>query len=90
MVERNGFREYYNPLNGEGLGARHFGWSTLLVDLLPATEDLDFEGLGHWPREGSVIGEAWAMGMEVGSEIAGLAGRMASGAWRLRCDGPDG
>jgi glycogen debranching enzyme len=34
-VERHGFREYYNALNGEGLAARHFGWSTLLVDLLP-------------------------------------------------------
>jgi glycogen debranching enzyme len=35
LVERHGFREYYNPLNGEGHGARHFGWSTLLVDVLP-------------------------------------------------------
>ena len=33
-VEREGFREYYNPLTGEGLGARGFGFSTLLVDLL--------------------------------------------------------
>jgi hypothetical protein len=34
-VERHGFREYYNPRTGQGLGARDFGWSTLLVDLLP-------------------------------------------------------
>lgn len=33
-VERSGFREYYNPLTGAGLGARDFGWSTLLVGLL--------------------------------------------------------
>ena len=33
-VERHGFREYYNPLDGDGLAARRFGWSTLLVDLL--------------------------------------------------------
>jgi Trehalase len=33
-VERHGFREYYNPLNGEGLAARHFGWSTLLLELV--------------------------------------------------------
>jgi hypothetical protein len=33
-VERDGFREYYNPLTGAGLAARDFGWSTLLVDLL--------------------------------------------------------
>jgi len=32
--ERHGFREYYNPLTGEGLAARHFGWSTLLLDLV--------------------------------------------------------
>jgi glycogen debranching enzyme len=34
VVERHGFREYYNPLNGEGLAARQFGWSTLLLDLV--------------------------------------------------------
>jgi hypothetical protein len=33
-VERHGFREYYNPLDGDGLAARRFGWSTLLADLL--------------------------------------------------------
>jgi hypothetical protein len=31
---RDGFREYYDPRSGRGLGARGFGWSTLLVDLL--------------------------------------------------------
>jgi hypothetical protein len=25
---------YYDPLTGQGLGARNFGWSTLLIDLL--------------------------------------------------------
>lgn len=34
MVERSGFREYYNPLTGRGLGVRGFSWSTLVVDLL--------------------------------------------------------
>ncbi len=33
-VERYGFREYYNPLTGAGLGARGFGFATLLIDLL--------------------------------------------------------
>jgi len=33
-TERAGFREYYDPLTGAGLGARSFGWSTLLADLL--------------------------------------------------------
>jgi hypothetical protein len=32
-LEREGFREYYNPLTGRGHGARDFGWSTLVVDL---------------------------------------------------------
>jgi len=31
---RDGLREYYDPLTGQGLGARGFGWSTLLVDLV--------------------------------------------------------
>ena len=29
LVERSGFREYYNPLTGEGGGEKEFGWSTL-------------------------------------------------------------
>ncbi len=29
LIEKSGFREYYNPLNGEGEGAVDFGWSTL-------------------------------------------------------------
>jgi hypothetical protein len=33
-VARYGFREYYNPITGRGLAARHFGFSTLLIDLL--------------------------------------------------------
>jgi glycogen debranching enzyme len=33
-VERYGYREYYNPHTGRGLGARRFGFATLLIDLL--------------------------------------------------------
>ena len=33
-VDRDGFREYYNPLTGRGLAARGFGFATLLIDLL--------------------------------------------------------
>jgi glycogen debranching enzyme len=33
LVERSGFREFYNPLTGEGYGAENFGWSTLVVDM---------------------------------------------------------
>ncbi len=31
LVEKSGFREFYNPLTGEGAGAENFGWSTLAV-----------------------------------------------------------
>jgi hypothetical protein len=44
-VERHGFREYYNPLDGDGLAARRFGWSTLLADLLAEPRgDYETEG----------------------------------------------
>jgi glycogen debranching enzyme len=33
-VDRHGYREYYNPLTGGGIGARDFGFATLLIDLL--------------------------------------------------------
>jgi glycogen debranching enzyme len=33
-ADRHGYREYYNPLTGRGLGARGFGSSTPLIDLL--------------------------------------------------------
>lgn len=33
-ADRHGFREYYNPLTGRGLGARGFGFATLLIDLV--------------------------------------------------------
>lgn len=31
MVEKSGFREFYNPLTGKGLRTKNFGWSTLAV-----------------------------------------------------------
>jgi hypothetical protein len=34
LVLRSGFREYYHPYTGAGLGAPDFGWSTLVVDML--------------------------------------------------------
>jgi len=32
-IEKSGFREYYHPYTGEGLGARDFGWSTLILNM---------------------------------------------------------
>jgi hypothetical protein len=34
VVAREGFREYYEARSGRGMGARDFGWSTLLVELV--------------------------------------------------------
>jgi len=31
LVERSGFREFFNPLTGKGGGAKNFGWSTLIT-----------------------------------------------------------
>jgi glycogen debranching enzyme len=36
-ISRSGFRECYQPYDGEGMGAQNFGWSTLIVDMLRAT-----------------------------------------------------
>ena len=33
LVEKSGFREYYDPISGQGHGARDFTWSGLLVDM---------------------------------------------------------
>jgi glycogen debranching enzyme len=32
-IEKSGFREYYDPLDGEGHGAREFTWSCLALDM---------------------------------------------------------
>lgn len=34
LVEREGFREYYNPGTGQGNGAREFSWSALILEML--------------------------------------------------------
>lgn len=33
LIEKSGFREYYDPLTGEGHGAREFTWPGLLIDM---------------------------------------------------------
>jgi hypothetical protein len=33
MVKREGLREYYDPGTGEGLGAREFAWSSLILEM---------------------------------------------------------
>jgi mannosylglycerate hydrolase MGH1-like protein len=71
LVERHGFREYYNPLTGDGLAARHFGWSTLLVDLLPQPGGPPDRAPDEWPAEGTLLGEALAMSREAASALGG-------------------
>ncbi|MBX7100222.1 MAG: hypothetical protein K1X89_21075 [Myxococcaceae bacterium] len=34
LVQKSGFREYYNPLTGEGHGAEDFSWTGLVLDLV--------------------------------------------------------
>jgi hypothetical protein len=37
LIDAAGFREYYDPMTGEGLGARDFTWSAALaLDLFGA------------------------------------------------------
>jgi glycogen debranching enzyme len=38
LVERSGFREYYDPMTGEGFGASDFSWTALVLDLLVTLE----------------------------------------------------
>jgi hypothetical protein len=33
LVERHGFNEFYNPLDGTPVGAQNFGWATLAIDM---------------------------------------------------------
>ena len=34
LIEKSGFREFYNPFNGTGYGAKDFTWSGLVVDMM--------------------------------------------------------
>ena len=87
-VERDGFREYYNPLTGRGPAARGFGWSTLLVD--PARRS-DRGGCrsGHAGRAGpscSTRGDAalamLAQGVGSGAAPDGIAAHVATVVFR--------
>ncbi len=34
LVAKSGFREYFNPFTGEGLGAKNFTWGCLILDMV--------------------------------------------------------
>ena len=38
LIEKDGFREYYNPFTGEGHGAHEFSWTALALDMLARLE----------------------------------------------------
>lgn len=38
LIERNGFREYYDPVTGDGFGAHDFSWTAIALDLLATLE----------------------------------------------------
>ncbi|HSX45052.1 MAG TPA: trehalase family glycosidase [Candidatus Saccharimonadales bacterium] len=38
LLETAGFREQFNPLNGEGYGAHHFTWGCMVMDMIQATD----------------------------------------------------
>ena len=39
LIEKSGFREFYNPHTGKGYGAKDFTWSGLVVDMMNDHED---------------------------------------------------
>lgn len=34
LIEKEGFREFFDPVSGKGFGAKDFGWSTLVIDMV--------------------------------------------------------
>ena len=50
-----GLREYYNPHTGAGMGARDFGWSSLVLELLEP--DLDGARTSH--LSGGLASGSW-------------------------------
>lgn len=38
LIEKSGFREYFHPETGEGIGAENFTWGGLVLDMAGLTE----------------------------------------------------
>ena len=45
LIDKSGFREYYNPFTGEGYGAKDFTWGGLVLDMMhnEQYEDMNWE-----------------------------------------------
>ena len=41
LIEKSGFREYYNPFTGEGNGADNFTWCGLVLDMIETEKNKD-------------------------------------------------
>ncbi len=60
-VAEERLREFYEPYSGEGLGAREFGWSSLIAELAdpdpaaPSTYLLSPQGAGTVKAERDVV-----------------------------------
>jgi glycogen debranching enzyme len=52
LIEKSGFSEYYHPQTGEAMGARDFGWSTLVIDIKKQLFDFDLDFIfdKEWTR----------------------------------------
>ncbi|MEA2147383.1 MAG: hypothetical protein QOG59_2970 [Solirubrobacteraceae bacterium] len=99
LVAPHGFREYYHPLTGDGLAPRRFGFSTLLVDLLPgpvagaqagpgATDLRRGPTRAAWPRSCGRA-EPRRCGRRAGAWRPG-AGRADANGWPARARRPAG
>ncbi|UJG44194.1 MAG: hypothetical protein K9W46_03200 [Candidatus Heimdallarchaeum endolithica] len=40
IIKKSGFREFYNPFTGKGMGAKSFGWSTLVYSMNKKTKEI--------------------------------------------------
>lgn len=40
LIDKSGFREYYNPNTGEGYGAENFTWSGLILNMIKSKNNL--------------------------------------------------
>jgi glycogen debranching enzyme len=51
LIQKGGFREYYNPFTGAGYGAYDFTWSGLVVDMMNMEEGLSPEAVTASSKE---------------------------------------
>ncbi|MGB7841657.1 MAG: hypothetical protein WBL21_02620 [Salinimicrobium sp.] len=43
LIEKSGFREYYDPFTGEGHGAKNFTWCGLVLDMIRSVKEVKEE-----------------------------------------------